>query len=348
MKRALTVLLVLFAGLSVMPSAAQAGQYDWSNGCFAQPMIQRCWATNFDPNAGNFGSQMRTNNLHSLPTWSGTFSYGSSSLPATTCGGDPMWGGDHIGAGSNANCSTNPPTCAYSNPAISCHPTPATFVTENFVGWDGAWRLAMGGGDKCMTDGNSVPCNLQHKVYPYDCETSGPGCTSAGPQGMPFTWGFGANATFEVSTLLHVTAATGPWHHFLCANLKNSVTGAVVELCDETYNSTGNKMPQAVYCNGGNFITYWQPAGVHSPYMNTAGPHNSSPGVHMNPRWTMTRDQFINILNVGASQCGFPADMNMDNWRLHYSQNGMEIVGPAGYGTGITWEFIDEKMITHY
>lgn len=349
MKSAIKAILVVLALLTVVPSTAEAaGQYNWANGCFSVPMVQRCWATNLDPNAGPFGSQMRTDNLNSLPTWSGVLSYGSPALPATTCGGDPLFGGDHVGAGSNANCGTSPPTCSY--PAgISCHPTPATFVTQNFAGPDGVWGFAMGGGDKCMSDGNSVPCNLQHKIYPYDCAVALPGCSSAGPQNAPFSWAFPAGMRFEMKTLLHVSSVTGPWHHFLCANLLNAVSGAVIEICNETFRSGGGKVAAHPVCNRPDFVTWWQAASTTTPYMNSFGTWITTAGVHTTSHWRMTRDQFIALLGHFAATCpGFVADYAMDNWRLFYSQNGMEISGVAGYGTAIDWQIADETMITWY
>src|ERR1700712_2533736 len=76
-KLLLAVLLLTF-----LPSAAHAGTYSWEKGCYSVPLVQRCWATNFDPNAGDLGSQSRTDNLNSLPTWNGTFAYGSTALNA--------------------------------------------------------------------------------------------------------------------------------------------------------------------------------------------------------------------------------------------------------------------------
>jgi len=345
-KYILTSVLLL---LVVLPVTAQAGQYNWEQGCFSVPLVQRCWATNFDPNAGSFGSQSRTDNLNALPTWNGIHSYGDPSLPATTCGGDPAFGGDVVGAGSDANCSTNPPTCAYP-PEISCNRSASQFVTQSYTDANGAWHFAMGGANQCMSDGHEVPCNVQHKMYPYDCRDPGPNCSSAGSQDMPFTWGFPSSMYFEMRTNLYVGGAAGPWHSFLCANIANSVNGSLLEICDEAYNSTGHVIPTGVRCNGGGFATWWQPAGVSNSVMATYGTPVFRAGVGIAVRWTMSRTQFINLINTAHNACGasFPADTAMDNWKLRYSQNGIEEIGAAGYGAGITFQVSDETMITWY
>jgi hypothetical protein len=153
---------------------------------------------------------------------------------------------------------------------------------------------------------------------------------------------------FEMRTSLYVGSATGPWHAFLCANLVNAVTGTTLELCDEPYNSAGTPIQTGLRCNGGNFATWWQRPGETNSIMNTYGTTTSRSGVNIPVHWTMTRSQFINLINAVASQCGIPADTAMDNWKLKYSQNGMESYGPAGYGAGVSFQISDETMITWY
>lgn len=329
----------------------QSGTWFAAGDCFGQ-ITQRCWATNFDPNAGNWGSQSRTDNINQLPTWGyQNIPFGDGALPATTCGGDPPFGGDHVMAGSDANCGT-PPSC--SPPAgVSCNTSPNGFVTENYTDASGGWHFAMGGADQCLSNGGQVPCNVGHTFYPWDCREPGvsPNCSSYGAVAEPFNWGFPDSMYFEMKTNLYVGSVAGPFHSFLCADLTNGVNGSKLEICDEAYNSSGYFMPASPtpQCGGYGFVTWWQPAGQSNPYMTTNYAPDSGTGHWIAERWTMTRGQFINLINNAHAHCSdFPADTAMNNWKLRYSENGMESIGPAGHGAGISFEIQDETMITQY
>ena len=63
----------------------------------------------------------------------------------------------------------------------------------------------------------------------------------------------------------------------------------------------------------------------------------------------MTRPQFFNLLNKAHEECGLPTDeYRADNYKLYYSEDGMEEIGGAGYGAGVAWEMKEETMVTNY
>jgi hypothetical protein len=346
---------VVFLVLMGLPSAGHAATpYYWEKGCFTVPLVQRCWATNFDPNAGFYGSQSRTDNLHSLPTWNGQLSYGSPSLNNATGDPHPSLGGDYPRGGGNAFTSSD---CVNVPSNTACNWSPSQFVTQNYVDSSGAWHFAMGGARQCMSDGvfrGGVVCNLRHQFHPYDCARPVSAyCSSTTPLAMPFSWGFPSSMYFEMRTNLYVGGVAGPFHAWLCASLFNA--NQSIELCEEPWNSTGGQQPAGtsagISCNphNPNTFTYFQRPGIVGPYMSTTSPSTTShkTGVTIPVRWTMSRTQFINLLTA-AGKCGAQFRTDMDNWKLYYSQNGIETAGPAGQGAGVNWQIWDETMITWY
>lgn len=344
--------------VAMAPSIAHAGAYNWETGCYNA--LQRCWATNFDPNAGNLGSASRTDNFDSLPTWNGQISYGSKAVINGVLDPLPGAGGDYPRGGGNAYSASD--CAAASWPSnVSCNYSPSQFVTQNYTDSGGAWHFAMGGGSQCRANGGSVPCNLGHAFHPYDCSGAySVYCTSTAPQGMPFTWGFPSSMTFDVATNFYVGSMTGYWHGFLCANLVNRNTSPQqrYEICEETFSSTGLHSPPngRIDCppNAGSGLTvYWQRglAGSNNTtnYMTTYSQStNTSAGVNVNSHWRMTRQQFINLITDASAKCGRPAHFEMDDWKLYYSENGFETFGPSATGAGISWQESDETMTTNY
>lgn len=213
----------------------------------------------------------------------------------------------------------------------------------------------MGGAAQCESDGNEVPCNFGHRLYPYDCLSAAysSDCSSDGPQATPFNWGFPDDMYFQMSSNLYVGGVEGPWHAFLCADVidtsypTSSGPGYGLEICDEPWNSTGADEWTHLTCGGG-MTKLDQPAGTDSQYMDTSGSDSASVGTTIAEGWTMTRDQFIQLVSDASSQCGAPDDTGMDNWKLFYSENGLEEIGAAGYGAGVDWETWDEQMATNY
>jgi hypothetical protein len=82
--------------------------------------------------------------------------------------------------------------------------------------------------------------------------------------------------------------------------------------------------------------------------MTTYGKSTQSVGTTINENWTMTRNQFITLISEAASKCGLANDTAMDNWKLTYSENGVESYGKSGYGTGLTFQVWEETMVTNY
>jgi hypothetical protein len=328
------------------PTVAHATPYQYEIGCFNE--VERCWATNFAPNSGYLGNQSRIDDLIVLPTLNGSTNlwYGSPSLNANTCTGLPSTGGDYPWGGGDA-CGTS--ECKY--PAgVSCNYSPSQFATQTYVDERGQWHFAMGGASQCESDGHEVPCNLGHRFYPYDCNGAySSNCVYTSPQDMPFTWGSPSNMYFEMYTNLYVGGASGPFHAFLCADIADPTTGGWLEICDEPYNSTGNYEWTHISCTSNkNFAMLWQPAGANSSYMTAGGSDTNKAGVAMGVGFTMTRGQFLNLIRAAHSECGIPGDESMDNWKLYYSENGMEEIGAAGYGAGINWQVWNEIMVTNY
>jgi hypothetical protein len=345
-------LLLVFVCVMGLPALAQAQTpYYWENGCFSAPLLQRCWATNFDPNAGSWGSAVRTDNLQSLPTWDGLLSHGGPSLNNTLLDPIPDTGGDYPRGGGNAFYSTD---CVSVPPGNACNWSPSQFATQNYVDSGGGWHFAMGGADQCMSDGSwrgGVACNLHHSFYPYDCASNvSPNCSSTGPLVAPFTWGFPSSMYFEMKTNLYVGGASGAYHAFLCASLFNG--NQSIEVCEEPWTSIAGATPNGIICNPNNpnTFTYFQRPGVTSGYMSTTSPSTTSHqvGVNIPVRWTMSRTQFLTVLADASTSCHGQFSTSMDDWKLVFSQNGIETYGPAGYGAGVNWLISDETMTTWY
>ena len=366
MKRILMLVSVLLVAL---PATAQASSYDWESGCFSVPMVQRCWATNFTPNSGTYGNQRRTDNLHSLPTWNGVFSYGATTLNNSTDEAAPIVGGDYARGGGNIANQTG--CTPWYSPTVPCNWSPSQFVTQNYVDGNGAWHFAMGGANQCKTSDWGTVCNLRHEMRPYDCLIDmGPPCGAVGRQTKPFSWGFPSNMAFEMSTNLYIGGFSGYWHAFLCVNLFNNYDSRSLELCEEPWNSgvggtahypaNGN-----MKCNGTS-ATLWMPAGTSAsnPYMTTLSPSTTShggPGTSLFVKWRMTRTQFIQLLyrvagpitpDPSTTGCATPLSDHIDDWAIDHSQNGMETFQPypggQPAGSGINWMMSDETMKTQY
>jgi hypothetical protein len=167
---------------------------------------------------------------------------------------------------------------------------------------------------------------------------------------MPFTWGFPGNPYFQMTTQLYVGSAAGPWHAFLCANIADTATGGWLEICDEPWNSTGSYEWTHITCTTTpGFALLWQRAGTNSAYMNAYGSDTNATGKTINVNWTQTREQFTNLITAAHNQCGTPTDgYSMDNWKLYYSEDGIEEIGAAGYGAGLTFQESNESMATNY
>lgn len=338
---ALLSIVCIFA----MQGAAEASQYDWEIGCYSS--VERCWSTNFEPDAGALGTQSRDDDLNSLPTldFSG-LTYGSGGLNASGCSGVPYTGGDYAWGGGD-DCGQ---PCEYPQ-GVSCNTSPSQFVTENYTDSSGYWHFAMGGASQCESDGHEVPCNVGHRMYPWDCAYQGysADCTSTSPQDDPFDWDFPNGMYFQMTSDLYVGNVAGPWHAFLCADIVDSTTGALLEICDEPWNSTGYYEWSHLVCNSSTFVTLWQPAGASTSYMTADGTDTDAIGRWISEDWTMSREQFINLIGSAHSECGLPTDeYKMDNWKLYYSENGVEEIGAAGYGAGVAFEVGQETMVTNY
>lgn len=337
------IFIGLFLLVLASPIAAQATPYQWEIGCFNA--VEKCWATNFDPNAGYLGSQPRDDDLNSLPTFNASgLWYGSPNLNSSHCSPMPPTGGDYPWGGGDS-CGE---AC---EPGVSCNITPSSFVTQNYTDGNGAWHFAMGGANQCVSNGKQVPCNIGHRMFPYDCAYPGysSNCVYTSPQDMPFTWGFPSTMYFQMTSNLYVGGASGAWHAFLCADVIDGVTGEKLEMCDEPWHSEAAHEGTRVACEKQiNSATLWQKAGIASNYMTTYGQSTRSLGTTIKENWTMTRGQFINLVAAVANQCGLSNDTAMDNWKLYYSENGIESYGPSGYGTGVNFQVWEETMVTNY
>jgi hypothetical protein len=313
--------------------------------------VEKCWSTDITPGSGAYGDQSRIDDLNILPTLNGStgLSYGSPSLNAESCTELPHTGGDYPWGGGDAPCGSH--TCSY--PAgVSCNYSPSQFTTQNYTDESGNWHFAMGGGSQCESNGKEVPCNLGHRMYPYDCkEKYSAKCVYTSPQDSPFNWNFPESNYFAMISNLYVGGASGPWHAFFCADIADTGTGGWLEVCDEPYNSTGFYEPTQISCAAGskNFAILWQKAGATSSYMSAFGTDTNKSGQWIGEDWTMTRTQFINLLSAAHNQCGVPTDnYEMNHWDLYYTEQGMEEIGAAGYGAGINWETSNQSTSDNY
>lgn len=84
LRRMLIAVIVLFGAA---PVAAHASTYDWETPCFSSA-VENCWATDFSPNSGSLGDQLRDDDINSLPTLdTNGLWYGSASLNANSDSG---------------------------------------------------------------------------------------------------------------------------------------------------------------------------------------------------------------------------------------------------------------------
>jgi hypothetical protein len=348
---ALTTFIASGALLTANPAASNAsGVYYWEHGCFSST-VERCWATNLEPNAGEFGSELRDDDINVLPTPFGNgVSYGGT-LNTEDFVGFPITGGDYERASGDVRKESE---CAGLPPGTACNYSPSQFVTEHKSDAEGVWHFAMGGKGKCENATGAVElCNLHHSFYPYDCYGAvNPHCVSTAPTDDPFDWDFPESTMkFEVTGSLDVTAAVGPWHAFVCATVVNSVKPGELQICDEPFN-TNEKAHEYnhIECVNEHFATLWEPAGESNGYGFWGSQADTTKkNEWLNARWTMTRAQFFTLEEKAHAQCGTPADYpNADDWKLDQSEVGVEMIGGYGATAKVKWLSKNETMETDY
>jgi hypothetical protein len=351
--------LVLFGLLLAAPVAAHAGVYYWEEGCFN--LVEHCWATDFTPNSGSYGGQMRNDEVNSLPTFDGNgLWYGNAALNPSTNSPFPPTGGDYPWGGGDSPseqwCQQHPYP-----PGVSCNWSASQFTTADFTDSEGVWHFAMGGTNQCESTvdkeaHSEMPCGVGHRLYPYDCLGAySSRCTYTVPNDDPWDWGFPESTMqFRMAANVYVGGKTGPWHDYLCAVVVDQNTAATLQICDEPWNSTGSYEWTHLACSGSQFVTLWQPGGTSSPYMYSGYEADTNRlGSWIHARWQMNRQQLFNLIAKAhepenAGGCAMPADYAADSWKLYYSENGIEKIGPSGYGSGVYWETSGETMATWY
>jgi hypothetical protein len=341
------------------PQVEQQSTYRWESSCFNA--VEKCWATNTTPEAGEYGSQSRDDDVNILPTLNESgLSYGSGALQYaqnewTPGVGLPPTGGDYGWGGGDAfheqECNPNP------HPGTACNWSPSQFVTQHYTDAQGVWHFAMGGAGHCENTG-IVVCNFGHQMLPYDCAYPGYSekCVYTTQEDTPFSVKFPNDAYFEMAANLDVTqlSATGGWHAFLCAVLVNAKTGVYLQVCDQPWNQGGYRMPnRGINCAGNSGATVWQDPGENSsesPYMTLSGQGVSAQtGSWIHEGWSMSRGQFDALIRGEHAACNTATDeYRVEDWKLVHSEDGIENTAAGASNAGIEWESSEETMVTHY